>query len=293
MVRAIVAAHPDVKWNYKEIAACYGSDMTEHALNHRFRRLRAQAAIVREGRQLGFDSKNLPASEELPIKLEDVDRNNIAKYFGQSTADGIQFQFRAIKRDADQLRQVEASGGDVLNCLNGSVGSAATTPSKLQTPSRRGASSGTGTSRKKRTLGRVYLKKEDSDDDLDNSDFGHDSGRDEHTPSKRSKTMAASAKKATPRRAAQMASDTIAADAAAQRQGSESPAPLQEPTAAKSLFGPFDAQSAAQSAAQSGPAALPTGFAANGSDTYMTSFRESLYHDDSGTVDDEYGDGEI
>ncbi|KID77501.1 hypothetical protein MBR_03820, partial [Metarhizium brunneum ARSEF 3297] len=112
MVRAIVAAHPDVKWNYKEIAACYGSDMTEHALNHRFRRLRAQALIIREGRPQGFDMKHLSVEDNMPTAQDAVDKTNIAKYFGQSTADGIQFQFRGIKKDADQLRQTHSSGGD-------------------------------------------------------------------------------------------------------------------------------------------------------------------------------------
>ena len=86
LIRAIVAAHPDTKWNYKgktrlffcsppllslsarhsssvhvlwgnskidaifaallEIVACFGSDMTEAALNHRFRPLRAEAIIL-------------------------------------------------------------------------------------------------------------------------------------------------------------------------------------------------------------------------------------------------------
>ncbi|PHH69018.1 hypothetical protein CDD83_5860 [Cordyceps sp. RAO-2017] len=73
MVRAIVAAHPDVKWNYKEIASCYGSDMTEHALNHRFRRLRAQATLIREARQRGLDMKDLVGVDELPTTQDAID----------------------------------------------------------------------------------------------------------------------------------------------------------------------------------------------------------------------------
>lgn len=120
MVRAIVAAHPDVKWNYKgklswlaprcplcrpvsittsrplhppasspfssmpwdgeltvpEIAACYGSDMTEHALNHRFRRLRAQALIIREGRPQGFDMKHLSVEDNMPTAQDAVDKTS-------------------------------------------------------------------------------------------------------------------------------------------------------------------------------------------------------------------------
>lgn len=66
MVRAIVAAHPDVKWNYKDIVACYGSDMTENALNHRFRHLHAQALIIREARERGLDMKDMMGFDDLP-----------------------------------------------------------------------------------------------------------------------------------------------------------------------------------------------------------------------------------
>lgn len=112
LVRAIVAAHSDVKWNYKgnyflpsplspvlvrprvytislefrkqgmdqaltalaEIAACYGSDMTEHALNHRFRHIRAQTKIIQVARDSSLDVKNLTADESaLPKTVGAVD----------------------------------------------------------------------------------------------------------------------------------------------------------------------------------------------------------------------------
>ncbi|GJN86032.1 hypothetical protein PLIIFM63780_009609 [Purpureocillium lilacinum] len=273
MVRAIVAAHPDVKWNYKEIVACYGSDMTDFALNHRFRRYRAQSVIIREARKQGFDMKNMGLPDDLPDAQERVDKTNIAKYFGQSTADGMQFQFRGIKKDAETLRQTVAANGDAASCLNLSTmpsSSAATTPSRsaftTPTSSRR---SGTGTARKRR----IDLKQESSDDEGTAAEDSNYSERDQ-TPSKRTKTVSSSAmmaanantmataaggglgvtgqKNVTPRRAAQKANVTIAS-VAAQLQDSESPTPIErtsyhhhtpvQPAAPsverKSMFGPF------------------------------------------------------
>ncbi|KAJ3505684.1 hypothetical protein NM208_g16165 [Fusarium decemcellulare] len=77
MVRAIVAAHPEVKWNYKEIVNCYGSDMTEHALNHRFRRVRAAAQIIPLAREQGLDVKDLSTDENiLPATQGGIDKNS-------------------------------------------------------------------------------------------------------------------------------------------------------------------------------------------------------------------------
>jgi ssRNA-specific RNase YbeY (16S rRNA maturation enzyme) len=77
MVRAIVAAHPEIKWNYKEIAACYGSDMTDHALNHRFRKVRASTNIISIARAQGFDIKDLTTDENLlPSTQQAIDKNS-------------------------------------------------------------------------------------------------------------------------------------------------------------------------------------------------------------------------
>lgn len=56
-----------------DIAACFGSDMTEDALNHRFRRLRAESTIVREGRAAGLDMRDLPVVDSLPKAQREVD----------------------------------------------------------------------------------------------------------------------------------------------------------------------------------------------------------------------------
>ncbi|PFH55438.1 hypothetical protein XA68_18311 [Ophiocordyceps unilateralis] len=257
MIRAIVAAHPEVKWNYKEIVACYGSDMTEHALNHRFRRLRAQAAIIREARSQGFDSKDMVVSDHLPTTQDAIDKNNIAKYFGQSTPDGIQFQFRSIKRDAEHLRKTEAEGGQVATCLTGSP--AASTPSRA-TPSRRSATTASGGRKRGRRAAVKHVSSDDDDDDDDDDedvaadDDDDDDDEDDKgfnwdardvTPSKRRKPAAATPaqKSAVPRRAAQNARATIA-NVAAQLRDSCSPSPKakvleHDAGVTRSLFGPY------------------------------------------------------
>ncbi|CAH0053384.1 unnamed protein product [Clonostachys solani] len=209
LIRAIVAAHPEIKWNYKEIVASFGSDMTEDALNHRFRRLRAEAVIIRHGRDAGFDMKHL-SLEDLPKTQATVEKNNISQYFGQSTPDGIQFQFRTIKKDADHLRKVKAAGGDVANCLPsvGSGGSVTSTPTK-RTPSKATPSKGSRP-RASAKRGHGYIKEEDSAIEEESEDF---SELDQETPSKRQKTVGRES--ATPsRQAASRAAATIAADAA-------------------------------------------------------------------------------
>ncbi|RSL53062.1 hypothetical protein CEP54_010592 [Fusarium duplospermum] len=282
MVRAIVAAHPEVKWNYKgkkhishllsftisldppplptqridpfvfswsaEIVACYGSDMTEHALNHRFRRVRAQASIISEARARKLDIKELSTDENiLPATQGAIDKNNIAKYFGQSTADGIQFQFRTIKKDAEALRQTANDGGDVANCLNLGVGSnlAPGTPSKpTPTRSQPGSRSGKGAKRKVAVAPvSSPIKRSLSDDENDDDEINFDEM--DVTPSKRAKTTGRGpARGTTPSRSAAVKAAATIAEAAQQQplsSGSspeEMPAPIVAPIQAPVLAHP-------------------------------------------------------
>ncbi|OAA77573.1 hypothetical protein LEL_04396 [Akanthomyces lecanii RCEF 1005] len=249
LVRAIVAAHPTTKWNYKEIAACYGSDMTEHALNHRFRYIRAHSEVIIEGRKANLDVKNLTTDESsLPKTVGGVDKNNIAKYFGQSTADGIQFQFRAIKQDANKMRATADGGGDPSTCLDLGAGSNApsftpnTTPKtprshNFATPTTGGGT--TGAPSTKRGRAPTTVVKIESDDDDDDSESTHNWSEMEATPSKRPRKLAGAGAAAAPgqkngtpsRLAAARASATIA-DTSARLQTSES-----EAEAPQSSFG--------------------------------------------------------
>ncbi|WYZ38752.1 hypothetical protein EsH8_III_000666 [Colletotrichum jinshuiense] len=113
LLRAIVAAHPEVKWNYKDIA----------------------------------------------------------KFFGESTADGIQFQFRGIKKDAESLKQTANNGGNPATALSlpaSGTSSVASTPRKPRTPSTKVRASGGGrstTAKKTKQLKPVSMSEEDEDDE--------------------------------------------------------------------------------------------------------------------------------
>lgn len=167
---------------------------------------------------------------------------DISKYFGQSTPDGVQFQFRTIKKDADHLRRVEAAGGDVANCLASVIGSgtgaACSTPVRQHAP-RHPRGSGTGSTARRGTAKRPapgsFIKRSDSDiedDDDDDATISSEnwSAKDvDVTPSKRPKIEPTPRKqKNTPsRHAATKASATIAADSQQiDDDDSDEPAPL-------------------------------------------------------------------
>ncbi|ROT39131.1 hypothetical protein SODALDRAFT_323578 [Sodiomyces alkalinus F11] len=160
LLRAIIAAHPEVKWNYKEICKHYGSDMTEYALQHRFRTLKRHADVVSQAANQNLDCKDIPA--DLP-----KDQNEVARIFGSSTPDGIQFQFRSIKKDADAMRTAADNGDDPAKALN--IGSAFSTPSrKRSTPGVAGSgasSRASGAGSRKRTKAHAAPPASDGEDD--------------------------------------------------------------------------------------------------------------------------------
>lgn len=51
--------------------------MTEHALQHRFRRLRAQSSIIREARAQNLDMKKMERDENnLPATIDSIDKKS-------------------------------------------------------------------------------------------------------------------------------------------------------------------------------------------------------------------------
>ncbi|KAJ4388811.1 hypothetical protein N0V93_006271 [Gnomoniopsis smithogilvyi] len=92
LLTAVIAAHPELRLNYKDIASHYGSDWSVSGIDHFFRPIKRNSKAIRGLVKRGED----PA---------DFNHNAIHKYFGDSTPDGIQFQFRGIKKDAENLRQ--------------------------------------------------------------------------------------------------------------------------------------------------------------------------------------------
>lgn len=105
-------------------------------------------------------------------------------YFGQSTTDGIQFQFRAIKKDAELLKRAVESGGNPATALDLSSTTPAATPSRG--PGGRTTAKTPTSKRARKTPGKV--KPEPTSDAEDEDDYDYDSSSDrEQSPSKRVK----------------------------------------------------------------------------------------------------------
>lgn len=161
---------------------------------------------------------------ELTLVLTDI-----AKYFGESTPDGIGFQFRGIKKDADTLRKVESEGGDVARCLNlGSSrgsGSVTSTPSKPTAFRSTGSRTGSGTGRKRaRKMDMIKRSESDDEDDDDDTLGGHNWSEHEDTPTKKPKTGGAfpGQRTGTPSRRATTKANATIAEASALLDNSDS-----------------------------------------------------------------------
>ncbi|KAL2023946.1 hypothetical protein VTK56DRAFT_723 [Thermocarpiscus australiensis] len=103
-----------------------------------------------------------------------LDYKEIHKFFGESTPDGLEFQFRGIKRSAEVLREAAASGNSPVAAFaehvgKGSAAKASTTP-KPATPtsSRRNratpARSG-GSAKRRKVIKAEFTDDEDSPDE--------------------------------------------------------------------------------------------------------------------------------
>ncbi|KAL1881852.1 hypothetical protein Daus18300_000905 [Diaporthe australafricana] len=88
LLTAVIAAHPELKLNFKAIAKHFGpEDWGECGIEHFFRPLKKDALVVRDKVKRGEAAKDFYDNK------------------ADSTPDGIQWQFRQIKRDAEAMRQ--------------------------------------------------------------------------------------------------------------------------------------------------------------------------------------------
>ncbi|KAK3684965.1 hypothetical protein B0T22DRAFT_481969 [Podospora appendiculata] len=110
LLAATIAAHPDLRLNYRAIAQHYGQSHTASALEHRFRPVRTQAEFLRQAVAHGEDPES--------INFLEMNKAEIAKYFGDSTPDGLQFQFRAIKASSEAMKAAVERGEDPIAAFN-------------------------------------------------------------------------------------------------------------------------------------------------------------------------------
>ncbi|KAM7217443.1 hypothetical protein V8F06_007192 [Rhypophila decipiens] len=181
LLAAVIAAHPDLKLNYKAIAKHYGNSQTAVAIEHRFRPLRAAGEALR-----------VMVKKELDAELlENILAKNvveIAEHFGESTADGIQFQFRGVKANAETLKNAVKNAQSPVeafsNAITGGKAAAATpgkrggkrprapaaapaTPTSRPAGNANGSGKGTGNRTKsvRKPAGTPVYKEETEDDD--------------------------------------------------------------------------------------------------------------------------------
>ncbi|MBE3041054.1 hypothetical protein IMZ48_00390 [Candidatus Bathyarchaeota archaeon] len=119
---------------------------------------------------------------------------DICKYFGESTTDGIQFQFRSIKKDAQSLRGAVDNGEDPTAALSFTAG----TPSSKRSPAKSTPGTGRSTATVKSTGGRkrkAPVKLEASEDDAASEEVDYKTRDPTPTPAprpaKRAKATAA------------------------------------------------------------------------------------------------------
>ncbi|KAK0615908.1 hypothetical protein B0T17DRAFT_619504 [Bombardia bombarda] len=122
LLAAVVAAHPELRLNYKAIAQHYGKSQTVSAIEHRFRPVRQQAEIIRIAVSQGVDPEELNVVE--------MSKDDIVKYFGESTPDGLQFHFRGVKSSAEVLKIAYDNGNDPVEAFGLKVSGGGPSPAK-------------------------------------------------------------------------------------------------------------------------------------------------------------------
>ncbi|TLD21442.1 hypothetical protein PspLS_05357 [Pyricularia sp. CBS 133598] len=156
LLAAVLASAPDLKLNFKAIAAHYGSDTTTSGMEHRFRPIKRQAAAIRAAVAEGKDPKYMQ-------DIVGMNEKEIAKYYGESTPSGLEFQFRSVKSNARKLQEVSRAGGNTATALD-------ITPSTPRKRKATGFAAATPASKrgKKKTAPKIEMLTDDEyDQDVD------------------------------------------------------------------------------------------------------------------------------
>ncbi|KAJ4414846.1 hypothetical protein N0V82_007694 [Gnomoniopsis sp. IMI 355080] len=157
LLTAVIAAHPELRLNYKDIATHYGSDWSASGVEHFFRPIKKNGQAIQGLVKRGEDPANF-------------NHNAIHKYFGDSTPDGIQFQFRGIKKDAENLRQGKGVSAAPSTPGGDSGKNAPKTPRTTGGRKRAATSTGKSTANKRSKSavkpGSIFDVDDDSDNEL-------------------------------------------------------------------------------------------------------------------------------
>ncbi|OAA61122.1 hypothetical protein SPI_05146 [Niveomyces insectorum RCEF 264] len=149
LLAAVLASHPGLKLNFKE-----------SGLEHRFRPIKKQVAVVRRAVADGKDAKDV-------ANIFHMNDKDIAKYFGESTPQGIEFQFRSIRKDAKALRDAVDKGESPLAVRRTAVATGPSMRKRRAAPGGAGAGAGAGagnkTPAKKRSRAEVFVLSNEED----------------------------------------------------------------------------------------------------------------------------------
>ncbi|KAK4157626.1 hypothetical protein C8A00DRAFT_11547 [Chaetomidium leptoderma] len=151
LLSALVASLGNHRLDFKKIAKNHGGSATESSMEHRFRVIKAQADFITALVEAGLD----PASYETwMIRNKDgkpsrLQARRLARpaaasitaavvvaiaLFGASTPDGLNFQFRSVKKGADALTHAVENGQDPVNAFGALMKGGSSVPA---TPSHR------------------------------------------------------------------------------------------------------------------------------------------------------------
>ncbi|KAI0532504.1 hypothetical protein GGR58DRAFT_523016 [Xylaria digitata] len=217
---AAVIATNNIKLDYAELARHVGGGATKDAINHRLRPIKQLAKMQATCVSKGEDPGELPAdkgafalqhrmrpakqlAKEFTAELEKTRNSSnspakegeIHKLFGESTPDGIEWQFRSIKNLGKSQKAAVKKGENPATLLvagtpggrkRGAVASTPGSGATVQTP-------GTGARGRKRGAPTALPVLDSSDENGDNDSDYRDAETPSKRPSKRAKTVGATA----------------------------------------------------------------------------------------------------
>ncbi|KAK3299338.1 uncharacterized protein B0H64DRAFT_317455 [Chaetomium fimeti] len=193
LLSALVATLGNHRFDYQTIVQFHGGGATASSMEHKFRIVRAQAKFIKRLTEAGRD----PGDYDVPSLKQDAGKTSrlsqptaavvsaataIQQYFGESTPDGLAFQFRGIKKGGDVLKAAAQKGEDPVGAFGAHVkGGARAASSVPATPSStkrarstKATASGSGatpTSKRRKAIKIEPEAEFDDDDDSPEADY--------------------------------------------------------------------------------------------------------------------------
>ncbi|KAH6636981.1 hypothetical protein F5144DRAFT_487238 [Chaetomium tenue] len=189
LLSALVASLGSHRFNYNDIAKFHGGGVTVSSMEHKFRAARAQAKVITAMVNEGLD----PGDHDILVLKQESGKTSCLSqpaavavaavtYFGESTADGLAFQFRNIKKGGDVLKAAAQKGEDLVGAfgahLKGGARAAGSVPATPSTAKRsrstKATESGSGATPTSKRRKAVKIEPEaEFDDDEDSPEVDY------------------------------------------------------------------------------------------------------------------------